>query len=63
MPRLLTAHAQFVNYIMEILSRFGRGRLVLTRLDMARLDIAPRYVSSAQPENTIRWYGDLPVET
>ena len=38
-PRLLPTHAQCVNYVMEIFMRFGRGRLVLTRLDVARFDV------------------------
>ena len=44
-PGVLPAHAQCVNHVMEIFTRFGRGRLVLTRLDVAPLDdpTDPRY--------------------
>ena len=32
---------------------------MLTRLDLARSDVSPRYVCGALPENTIRWSVDF----
>ena len=57
------AHAQCVNYVMEIFKSFWRGRLVLTRRAVARSDVSPRYVWFSIPENAVRWYGDFPVRT